>query len=229
MTCHSGALQSRDVSASEQGLYSTPNQVVAYNLRRARALRGLSLEATAAALAPLVGGRWTRQNINQLERAAGGGRERRFDADLLVALARVFDVPMTWFFLPPPHAEGIRVGEEKIETAALLDRLFNNGWVEVKDRLVELHPHQRPQDIGALAARLDVHLVRELSAWPGFADQMVQLGIELQHAFQFAQYALTEEENPRPLLHEEDDVKFPLPTTKTRGSPRTPPKSTESR
>lgn len=78
------------------------NQVVSYNLRAARELRGWTQEDLADRLAPLLGSRPTQAGISALERAWDGDRRREFDAQDLVVFARAFDLPILWFLLPPP-------------------------------------------------------------------------------------------------------------------------------
>ena len=79
-----------------------PNQVVAYNLARARQLRSWTQDEAAAALEPYLGVRWSNASWSQAERSVGGKFVRRFDAEEIVAFARAFELPVTWFFLPPP-------------------------------------------------------------------------------------------------------------------------------
>jgi transcriptional regulator with XRE-family HTH domain len=79
-----------------------PNQVVAWNLARARELRGWTQDEAAEALAPYIGTRWSKASFSQAERSVTGKVVRRFDAAEIVAFARAFDLPITWFFLPPP-------------------------------------------------------------------------------------------------------------------------------
>src|SRR6478752_1054942 len=80
----------------------TPNQVVAYNLAQARLLKGWTQEQACEALEPHLGSRWSKANYSAAERSVDGSRIRQFDADEIVAFARTFDLPVTWFFLPPP-------------------------------------------------------------------------------------------------------------------------------
>ena len=80
----------------------TPNQVVAYNLAQARLLKRWTQEQACAALEPHLGSRWSKANYSAAERSVDGGRVRQFDADEIVAFARTFDLPVTWFLLPPP-------------------------------------------------------------------------------------------------------------------------------
>ena len=84
----------------------SPNQVVAFNLAQARLLRGWTQEQAAEALEPHVGSRWSKATFSAAERSMDGERVRQFDADEIVAFARAFDLPVSWFFLPPPPWAG---------------------------------------------------------------------------------------------------------------------------
>ena len=88
----------------------TPNQIVAYNLNQARLWKGWTQEEAADALAPFVGSRWSKANFSAAERSVDGQRIRNFDADEIVAFARTFDLPVTFFFMPPvPWADNLPV------------------------------------------------------------------------------------------------------------------------
>jgi transcriptional regulator with XRE-family HTH domain len=78
------------------------NEIVAYNFRRARELRGLTQDEAAQALEPFLGQRLPQASISAIERAFGGDRRREFDAQEILAFACAFDLPLLWFFLPPP-------------------------------------------------------------------------------------------------------------------------------
>jgi transcriptional regulator with XRE-family HTH domain len=81
----------------------TPNQVVAYNLAKARALRGWTQEEAAEHLAPYWGARLSAASFSALERSAWSlERIKQFSADELLALSRCFQVPIGYFFTPPP-------------------------------------------------------------------------------------------------------------------------------
>ena len=79
------------------------NEVIAYNFRRARELRGLTQDEAAVALEPFLGQRLTQASISALERSYGGDKRREFDAQEILAFTCAFDVPLMWFFLPPPQ------------------------------------------------------------------------------------------------------------------------------
>ena len=79
------------------------NQVVAYNVRAARELRGWTQEEFADRLAPYLGQRLTQASVSAIERAWDGDRRREFDAHELLVFAMVFNLPIIWFLLPPPE------------------------------------------------------------------------------------------------------------------------------
>lgn len=87
----------------------TPNQVVAHNLTRAREWKGWTQDETAKALEPYLGKRWSKASVSQAERSVAGGFVRNFTADEIVAFARCYERPVTWFFMPPPPLAGVGV------------------------------------------------------------------------------------------------------------------------
>ena len=82
----------------------TPNQLVGYNLFCARRERGWTQAQAAEALESHLGVRWTVAQVSAAERSVDGTRVRQFTADDIVAFAQAFDVPITYFFLPPRPA-----------------------------------------------------------------------------------------------------------------------------
>lgn len=90
------------VAEEEQGReVLSAGQVVAYNLARARALRGWSQEQAALRLEPHLGVRWSNVVLSAAERSYAGKRVRQFTPDEIVAFAQAFTLPVVWFFLPP--------------------------------------------------------------------------------------------------------------------------------
>lgn len=85
----------------EGDIVLTPNQVVAYNLARARLYRGWTQEQAGEALEPYLGTRWSVANFSAIERSVDGGRVRQFTADELFALSRCFGLPIGFFLTPP--------------------------------------------------------------------------------------------------------------------------------
>ena len=94
----------RSAEADEVPLYFglTPNQVIAFNLAQARLEKGWTQDQACEALEPYLGSRWSKANYSAAERSVDGNRIRQFDADEIVAFARAFELPITWFFMPPP-------------------------------------------------------------------------------------------------------------------------------
>ncbi len=89
----------------------TSNQVVAYNVAKARALRGWTQEKAAEELAPYLGAKLSVASFSALERSAWNpSRIKVFSADELLALSRGFDLPIGFFFIPRhrPRTSGCR-------------------------------------------------------------------------------------------------------------------------
>src|SRR4051794_24370618 len=83
----------------------SPNQIVAYNVAKARELRGWTQGQAAEALAPYLGAKLSEGSFSALERSAWNpSRIKQFSADDLLALSRGFDLPIGFFFTPPPPA-----------------------------------------------------------------------------------------------------------------------------
>src|SRR5581483_6597457 len=58
----------------------SPNQLVALNVARARAMRGWTQEQASAALAPYLGTRWSNASFSAVERSISGARVKQFSA-----------------------------------------------------------------------------------------------------------------------------------------------------
>jgi transcriptional regulator with XRE-family HTH domain len=78
------------------------NAVVSYNVKAIRERRGMTQQAVADKLAVLTGHQLPQASISAMERGFDGERRRRFDAHELYLLSVVFDVPIVYFFIPPP-------------------------------------------------------------------------------------------------------------------------------
>ncbi len=83
------------------------HQIVSYNLRAGRELRGLTQEQLADRLEPLLGGRPTQATISALERTWDGERRREFDVHEVAVFATALDLPIAWFFLPPERGRRV--------------------------------------------------------------------------------------------------------------------------
>ena len=106
------------------------NQVVAYNVIKARTIRGWTQEQAADALAPYLGARLSGASFSALERSAWNvNRVKQFSADELFALSRGFDLPIGFFFTPPPPAAdagvyGPDAGMKGLDPIVLLDAIL---------------------------------------------------------------------------------------------------------
>ncbi|MBA2283325.1 MAG: helix-turn-helix transcriptional regulator [Acidimicrobiia bacterium] len=107
----------------------TPNQIVAFNLSKARLLRGWTQTQAAEALEPYLGTRLSPASWSAMERSVDGGRIREITADELVAFARGFELPVGFFLTPPSAWENHAVrtpdtGEHGLEPIELFDHII---------------------------------------------------------------------------------------------------------
>jgi hypothetical protein len=108
----------------------SPCQIVAWNLEQVRRERGWSQDEAIRRLEPYLGYGMTRAAWSKAERSYDGNQVRHFDAEELVAFARVFEVPISYFLTPPEpilHGKGIRISNKPAKakahvTAAPLER-----------------------------------------------------------------------------------------------------------
>ena len=91
-----------------------PSGPTRYRRQRRRVLQpqshpgttGWTQQQVADRLGPLTGHILPQASISAMERGFDGERRRRFDAHELYLLSVLFDVPIAYFFLPPPGASG---------------------------------------------------------------------------------------------------------------------------
>jgi transcriptional regulator with XRE-family HTH domain len=97
--------------AQERERLVSPNEIVSYNLRRARDLKGWTQERAAEALEPFLGVRWTGPSFSVAERwkPQPGQKVRQFGADEVVAIAAAFELPIGFFFRQPPGVGAVRL------------------------------------------------------------------------------------------------------------------------
>ena len=181
-----------------------PNQVIAYNLARAREWKGWTQEQAADALAPYLGVRWSKATFSAAERSVDGKVVRQFTGDDLVAFARCFDVPIAWFFMPPPSTgedgRPVRLATpdapDGLELSVLIDLVFGEPGAEplVGLRLEEWldradgdEPSEGEQRAGLDAARRVAALVRAgsdgLDHW---RDQLMEIAGHLDNLIALA-------------------------------------------
>jgi hypothetical protein len=139
-----------------------PDLVVSWNLRKARELRGWT-QAQATEQLDRYGLRWSVASLSDAERAwTPDGRIREFTASDLVTFSLAFELPLAWWFLPPPPDErgDITVGldrvEEPLDDAALV-KLSLGSSPEIEKRLASLgHPRSlADEDKRRLLALID--------------------------------------------------------------------------
>ena len=94
-------MSDEDQTANDRLISFSANQLVAGNLRRARASKGWTQEEAASHLAPFLGEEWSKATYSAAERSAHRfDRIRQFSADDLVAFSAAFELPVQFFFLP---------------------------------------------------------------------------------------------------------------------------------
>jgi hypothetical protein len=177
------------------------NEIVAYNFRAARELRGWTQEDTARAL---LGQRLPQASISAIERAYEGDRHREFDAHEILDFALAFDLPVVWFFLPPPRDHrnlhhttnivselyGIVFGRETqlepvydrlrqlgIDEPTEVDRTIENltGWPSPARR--SSYRERRKQLLLALLDEYTDDVDRAAEAIGAFFDHLRQIGV----------------------------------------------------
>ncbi len=149
----------------------TANQIVAFNVAKARLLRGWTQEEAAQELAPYLGTLLSTARFWAIERSVDTGRVREFNADELLAFARGFRVPITWFFTPPTLWEGVGVstpdaGEEGLDPLVILHAVLGTpetladyrsyllSWPDPRTRM-RMNPDGTMENLGRL--QQDVH------------------------------------------------------------------------
>ena len=139
------------------------NQVVAYNIREARQLRGWTQEELADRLEPYLGQRLTQAGVSSIERAWDGERRREFDAHELLIFAMVFDLPILWFLLPPP-------GDHRVmrSTTRPVDELY--AWLLGQPH--QLEPlYERLRQLGITDPTTAEETVEKITGIPAAAKQ----------------------------------------------------------
>jgi len=139
------------------------NQVVAYNVREARRIRGWTQEELADRLEPYLGQRLTQAGVSSIERAWDGERRREFDAHELLVFAMVFDLPIVWFLLPPP-------GDHRVmrSTTRPVDELY--AWLLGQPK--QLEPvYERLRQLGITDPTTAEETVEKITGIPSPARQ----------------------------------------------------------
>lgn len=158
------------------------NEVVAYNFRRARELRGLTQPEAAAALEPFLGQRLPQASISAIERSYGGDTHREFDAQEILAFAAAFDLPMLWFFLPPPgDSRRLQATSDRVNELYTLVLGREDQLGELYDRFRELGIMQPDDHERALADVIGAPTPAMLNDYQHRRKEML-LALLAQHA-----------------------------------------------
>lgn len=169
-----------------EGIWLSPAQIVAINLRRARELRGMTMEEAAGVMEPFLGSRWSRATFSAAEVGSlrVGAKIRQFTADDLVAFSQTFRLPVSFFLVPPVTWEDrpVHIKRPEVDEAAaltpatLIDLIFDRPQ-ELTDHLQNTLARipmesrtQRQQDWSATPASVLGEVLDKLND----ADQLAQ-------------------------------------------------------
>jgi transcriptional regulator with XRE-family HTH domain len=129
------------------------NAVVSYNLKAIREKRGLTQQQVAERLAAITGHQLPQASISAMERGFDGERRRRFDAHELYLLSVVFEVPIAYFFLPPPGAMDTPLADTGLPAVQLYSALLgDNLQLEAVDERLEQLGLNIPGDLDPIMA-----------------------------------------------------------------------------
>jgi hypothetical protein len=195
----------------------TPNQVVAYNITRAREWLGWTQDQLADNLEPYLGKRWSKASVSQAERSVAGKFIRQFDADEIVALARATNLPVGWFFMPPPpwadHATPVKLSTPDakqfgLALAELVDMVFgdeqNQAVLEMRlgaflQQLGPTGPLSQKQDTVAnlVHAKINALVAHELATLEQWQTQLRAMANHIEDLEARAKAQLADEVGPR--------------------------------
>jgi transcriptional regulator with XRE-family HTH domain len=129
------------------------NAVVSYNLKAIREKRGLTQQQVAERLAGVTGHQLPQASISAMERGFDGERRRRLDAHELYLLSVVFEVPIAYFFLPPPGSMGTPLADTGVPAVQLYSALLgDNLQLEAVDERLEQLGLNIPEDLDPIMA-----------------------------------------------------------------------------
>lgn len=142
---------------SQQGgeRYMDVNAIVSFNLKAIREKRGWTQEDVAAGLARLTGHRLPQASISAMERGYDGDRRRRFDAHELYLLSMVFNVPIVYFFIPPPDTKLRELADTHRPVSELYVSVLGREYEldDVDERLADLNI-TNPHEVDDIAAAI---------------------------------------------------------------------------
>ncbi|HWB66184.1 MAG TPA: helix-turn-helix transcriptional regulator [Mycobacteriales bacterium] len=150
------------------------NQIVAYNFRRARELRGWTQDEAALRLEPYLGVRLRQAAVSAIEGAFGGAKRREFDAQEILAFACGFDLPLVWFFLPPPEDHRTLLGTSELVSELYLLTVGRPDQLKVlRDRFRELGHADPNHDDQVLARVYGAPTARTLADYPARRKELL--------------------------------------------------------
>lgn len=116
------------------------NAVVSYNLKAIRERQGWTQQEVADRLSRLTGHTLPQASISAMEHGFDGERRRRFDAHELYLLSVVFDVPIAYFFVPPPGSERVQLADTDRPVVELYAALLGHErqLAPLDERLAEI-------------------------------------------------------------------------------------------
>jgi len=129
------------------------NAIVSFNLKAIRERRGWTQQRVADELGRVTGHTLPQASISAMERGFDGERRRRFDAHELYLFSVVFEVPIAYFFLPPPGALDARLADTGAPAVALYSALLgDNLQLEAVDERLEALGLNVPQELDPIMA-----------------------------------------------------------------------------
>jgi transcriptional regulator with XRE-family HTH domain len=131
------------------------NAVVSYNFKAIRERQGWTQQGVAERLGQLTGHTLPQASISAMERGFDGDRRRRFDAHELYLLSVLFDVPIAYFFLPPPGTSTSQLADTGQPVTELYAALLGEEWqlAPLDERLAEIglkNPEEADQALVAI-------------------------------------------------------------------------------
>lgn len=130
------------------------NAVVSYNVKAIRERRGWTQQSVAERLGRVTGHQLPQASISAMERGFDGERRRRFDAHELYLFSVVFDVPIAYFFVPPPGTGFDSLADTGRPVSELYAALLGqeSQLAPLDDRLAEIHIGNPEESDATLAA-----------------------------------------------------------------------------
>jgi transcriptional regulator with XRE-family HTH domain len=131
------------------------NAVVSYNFKAIRERKGWTQQRVADRLGQLTGHTLPQASISAMERGFDGDRRRRFDAHELYLLSVLFEVPIAYFFLPPPDSSKSQLADTGHLVTELYRALLGEEWqlAPLDERLAEIglkNPEEADQALVAI-------------------------------------------------------------------------------